>query len=76
MKFFNGDFQIVFIHNHKNQLGKFDAKAHDEYLFGYSLSLKLSESLIQRDNNKRKYFMLLLMGVRKPSSFQTLQLKK
>ncbi|GJR08320.1 retrovirus-related pol polyprotein from transposon TNT 1-94 [Tanacetum coccineum] len=31
---------LVFIHNHKHRLGKFDAKANDGYFLGYSLVLK------------------------------------
>ncbi|GJU48809.1 retrovirus-related pol polyprotein from transposon TNT 1-94 [Tanacetum coccineum] len=30
----------VFIHNHKDHLGKFDAKADDEYFLGYSFNSK------------------------------------
>ncbi|GJW26770.1 retrovirus-related pol polyprotein from transposon TNT 1-94 [Tanacetum coccineum] len=30
----------VYIHNHKDHLGKFDEKADDGYLFGYSLVSK------------------------------------
>ncbi|GKD01379.1 hypothetical protein Tco_1171653 [Tanacetum coccineum] len=30
----------VYIHNHKDHLGKFDEKANDGYLFGYSLVFK------------------------------------
>ncbi|GJU46474.1 retrovirus-related pol polyprotein from transposon TNT 1-94 [Tanacetum coccineum] len=31
---------LVFIHNHKDYLGKFDAKAHDAYFLGYSFNSK------------------------------------
>nr|GEV39029.1 retrovirus-related Pol polyprotein from transposon TNT 1-94 [Tanacetum cinerariifolium] len=31
---------LVYIHNHKDQLGKFDEKANDGYLLGYSLVYK------------------------------------
>ncbi|GJZ52568.1 hypothetical protein Tco_0607083, partial [Tanacetum coccineum] len=31
---------LVYIHNHKDHLGKFDEKADDGYLFGYSLVSK------------------------------------
>ncbi|GJT19036.1 retrovirus-related pol polyprotein from transposon TNT 1-94, partial [Tanacetum coccineum] len=31
---------LVFIHNHKDHLGKFDAKADDRYFLGYSFVLK------------------------------------
>jgi hypothetical protein len=31
---------LVFIHNHKDHLGKFDAKADDSYFLGYSLISK------------------------------------
>ncbi|GKB63342.1 retrovirus-related pol polyprotein from transposon TNT 1-94, partial [Tanacetum coccineum] len=31
---------LVFIHNHKDHLGKFDAKADDGYFLGYSLNSK------------------------------------
>nr|GEU56172.1 retrovirus-related Pol polyprotein from transposon TNT 1-94 [Tanacetum cinerariifolium] len=40
----------VFIHNNKDHLGKFDAKAADRYFLGYSFVSKLSESLTQEDN--------------------------
>ncbi|GKE77810.1 retrovirus-related pol polyprotein from transposon TNT 1-94, partial [Tanacetum coccineum] len=44
---------LVFIHNHKDHLEKFDAKADDGYFLGYSFSLKHLESLTQEDNNRR-----------------------
>ncbi|GJX88143.1 retrovirus-related pol polyprotein from transposon TNT 1-94 [Tanacetum coccineum] len=47
----------VFIHNHKDHLSKFDAKADDGYFLGYSLSQKLSESFTQEDN---KYRILII----------------
>ncbi|GKF65515.1 retrovirus-related pol polyprotein from transposon TNT 1-94, partial [Tanacetum coccineum] len=31
---------LVFIHNHKDHLGKFDAKADDGYFLGYSFNSK------------------------------------
>ncbi|GJY59196.1 hypothetical protein Tco_0459088 [Tanacetum coccineum] len=39
---------LVFIHNHKDHLGKFDAKDDDGYFLGYFLSQKLSEFLTQQ----------------------------
>ncbi|GKA59073.1 retrovirus-related pol polyprotein from transposon TNT 1-94 [Tanacetum coccineum] len=39
----------VFIHNHKDHLGKFDAKADDGYFLGYSfVSKSLSEGMLTR----------------------------
>ncbi|GJU09533.1 retrovirus-related pol polyprotein from transposon TNT 1-94 [Tanacetum coccineum] len=36
----NNAFRIFYIHNHKDHLGKFDEKADDGYLLGYSLVSK------------------------------------
>ncbi|GJW47892.1 retrovirus-related pol polyprotein from transposon TNT 1-94 [Tanacetum coccineum] len=40
----------VYIHNHKDQLGKFDEKADDDYLLGYSLAIKFSKPLVDNIN--------------------------
>nr|GEV56962.1 retrovirus-related Pol polyprotein from transposon TNT 1-94 [Tanacetum cinerariifolium] len=40
----------VFIHNHKDHLGKFDAKDDDGYFLDIPLSQRLSEFITQQDN--------------------------
>ncbi|GJX08080.1 retrovirus-related pol polyprotein from transposon TNT 1-94 [Tanacetum coccineum] len=42
---------LVFIHNHKDYLGKFDAKADDGYFLGYSFNSKA----FREDDPSRKY---------------------
>ncbi|GKB67653.1 hypothetical protein Tco_0929065 [Tanacetum coccineum] len=46
----------VFIHNHKDHLGKFDAKANDGYFLGYSVVLKAFRVFnIRRQQIKETY---------------------
>nr|GEU29002.1 retrovirus-related Pol polyprotein from transposon TNT 1-94 [Tanacetum cinerariifolium] len=46
----------VYIHNHKDHLGKFDEKADDGYLLGYSLVSKAFRDLnIRRKQTEETY---------------------
>nr|GEY83494.1 hypothetical protein [Tanacetum cinerariifolium] len=45
---------LVFIHNHRDHLGKFDAKADDGYSQDILLSQRLSEFITQEDNKYRR----------------------
>jgi transposase InsO family protein len=66
----------VFIHNHKDHLGKFDAKADDGYFLGYSLVSKAFRVFNKGDSKLRKLITLLLMRALKPSGSPIPQLMK
>ncbi|GJZ84410.1 retrovirus-related pol polyprotein from transposon TNT 1-94 [Tanacetum coccineum] len=50
---------LVYIHNHKDHLGKFDEKADDGYLLGYSLVSKASRVFnTRRQQTKETYHII------------------
>nr|GEU36375.1 reverse transcriptase domain-containing protein [Tanacetum cinerariifolium] len=60
-------FDHVFIRNHKDHLGKFDAKADDGYFFGYPFKSKAFRVFNTRRQQIEETYMLHLMRVLKPS---------
>ncbi|GKB73956.1 retrovirus-related pol polyprotein from transposon TNT 1-94 [Tanacetum coccineum] len=57
---------LVFIHNHKDHLGKFDAKANDEYFVGYSFNSKAFRVFNTRRQQIEETYHINVMRVWKP----------